>query len=160
MSDFNCIAYDEQDTVKLGSALARHVKAGDVILLNGALATGKTYFVQSLVLALGGSATVTSPSYTIVHHYQTNTMPVIHVDTYRLNSTKEFDDLSLDSYFDSSLLLIEWGECAQAFFDCYLSINFEFAALDNFPQARHITVRGVGDAWLCVLKHLHNQFTQ
>ena len=93
---------------EMGSGLASR----EVIWLEGDLGTGKTTFVQALVRGLGVTATATSPSYALVHHYDGAQGPVYHVDCYRLSRPEEAHDLDWETLQDGVALLIEWPERA------------------------------------------------
>ena len=59
----------EGETRALGAELAKHLVAGDVVLLIGELGTGKTTFVRGVAEALGVVGPVTSPTYSIAQRY-------------------------------------------------------------------------------------------
>jgi len=55
----------------------------------------------------------TSPTYALVHRYESSRGPVYHVDCYRIKSSKEARDLGLDDILLSkAILLVEWPENA------------------------------------------------
>jgi len=60
--------------------------AGSILALKGELGSGKTLFTQGLVAALESDAAVTSPTFTIVHEYQSGRLPVYHFDFFRLEN--------------------------------------------------------------------------
>ncbi|MFT5124055.1 MAG: tRNA threonylcarbamoyladenosine biosynthesis protein TsaE [Kiritimatiellia bacterium] len=101
------------------SPYATHRLAGDflttleapvVLALHGDLGSGKTCFIQGLAIALGIDDAVTSPTYTLVHEYD-STPPLNHIDLYRINSTQEALYLGLDDYFEGEgITAIEWAE--------------------------------------------------
>jgi tRNA threonylcarbamoyladenosine biosynthesis protein TsaE len=94
--------------------LGRTLSHGEVVWLTGELGAGKTTFVQSLVRGLGVSGIATSPSYALVHHYDSRTGPVYHVDCFRLRNPEEARDLDWETLRTGSALLIEWPEKAGA----------------------------------------------
>lgn len=73
---------------EFAAEVTRKLMGGEVLLLSGPLGAGKTTFTQALARALGVTATVHSPSYTIVGEYHVSGHPLvkklIHVDLYRL----------------------------------------------------------------------------
>ncbi len=76
---------DEESTIELGKRLAKIVKVGMVISLEGELGAGKTTLCRGIVAGLGGdSAQVTSPTFTIVNEYEAGTNIVQHCDFTRL----------------------------------------------------------------------------
>lgn len=125
MTSFSLHAHCEADTAKAATALAAHLRAGDVVLLDGALGAGKTTFVQAVARALGATDAVTSPTFGIAHFYETAHGRVIHVDTYRLESLAEFRDLGLDEYLPDAIGLIEWGAAVAEDFRHALHVKIE-----------------------------------
>ncbi|MDZ4662671.1 MAG: tRNA (adenosine(37)-N6)-threonylcarbamoyltransferase complex ATPase subunit type 1 TsaE [Pseudomonadota bacterium] len=82
-----------------------------VVLLEGQLGSGKTFFVQELVKIFGGDV-ATSPSFAIHNRYESTRGLIDHIDLYRLN---DFDDLESTGFWDlfsvpKGLILIEWGD--------------------------------------------------
>ena len=71
---------DEATTVAAGAALARQLRAGDVVTMTGDLGAGKTTFVRGLLQALGHEGEVPSPSFAIVQPYEDLDPPVWHAD--------------------------------------------------------------------------------
>jgi len=109
---------DSGITERLGAALAHAFCArstgastGAVLYLRGELGSGKTTCARSLLHALGVTATVRSPTYTLVDTYSTPELSLVHVDLYRLRSSAEVEELGLrDLTGPNSLMLIEWPE--------------------------------------------------
>lgn len=89
--------------------LAPHLKLGHLITLHGPLGAGKTTFVRALIHSLVGPETqVTSPTFSLVHSYDTQWGSIHHADLYRLETPEEFFELGL---LDTpALTLIEWPE--------------------------------------------------
>ena len=79
----------------LGQKLGTHLRAGDLILLNGPLGAGKTVLVQGIGAALGFNE-VTSPTF-VISRIHKGPLSLIHVDAYRLleggNAALYLDDL-------------------------------------------------------------------
>ena len=120
------ILEDEEATASAGAALAKVVRAGDVITLSGPLGVGKTAFARGLIGALGHDGEVPSPSFSIVQPYEQLEPPIWHVDLYRLEDRSELDELGLDSAQDVALLL-EWPERAgENAWPDVLALAFEF----------------------------------
>jgi len=93
----------------LGALIARQLRAGDLVLLNGELGAGKTTFTRGLGEALGVRGAVTSPTFVLArtHPVPADGAPLVHVDAYRLSSAVELDDLDID--FAGSIVVVEWG---------------------------------------------------
>ena len=105
---------DASATEVLGAALARTfpgARLGAVVHLRGELGSGKTTCARSLLHALGVTATVRSPTYTLVDTYSVADLTCVHVDLYRIQTLSEVDELGLrDLTGPGYLMLIEWPE--------------------------------------------------
>ena len=88
-----------------------HLRPGDVVAVSGELGSGKTTFVRGACRALGVTAPVTSPTYTIGHRYE-GSVPVAHLDLYRFEGVTEADWGALEPYFDDAVVFVEWPEAA------------------------------------------------
>jgi len=101
------------DLNRFGEALGRDLTPPAVIGLSGELGSGKTTLVQAICRGLGAGALATSPTYALVHHYESRAAPVYHVDCYRLKSPDEARDIGFeDMTRERAIVLIEWPERA------------------------------------------------
>jgi tRNA threonylcarbamoyladenosine biosynthesis protein TsaE len=101
----------EDDTAALGRELAATLSAGDVLLLYGDLGAGKTAFVRGLAEGLGvDRSEVSSPTFTLIQEYRGGRLTLFHVDLYRIDDPREFDELGLDEIAEEGVLTIEWAE--------------------------------------------------
>jgi tRNA threonylcarbamoyladenosine biosynthesis protein TsaE len=96
----------------LAEALARQLAPDVTLALHGNLGVGKTTFVQGLARGFGIKDAVTSPTFNIYTvHRSPGTRTLLHLDAYRLESSKEVDDLLLDEFLVSPwCLAVEWPE--------------------------------------------------
>ena len=101
-----------EGTRALGARLARLLRAGDLVLLSGALGAGKTTLAQGIGSAMGVRGRISSPTFVIarVHPARGDGPDLIHVDAYRVSSLEEVDALDLESSMEESVTLVEWGE--------------------------------------------------
>jgi len=100
------------ETEALGADLARELRPGDVVLVQGELGAGKTTFVRGACRALGVTVPVTSPTFTIGQRYPAS-LPVAHVDLYRVVSLDDEEPELLDDYLGADMVsFIEWPEVA------------------------------------------------
>jgi len=120
-----------------------------VVLLQGGLAAGKTYFTRHLVQALGTQDDISSPTYTIANIYQTKRCDVLHVDAYRLSGVQEFYNLGLEEEIETAISIIEWGGRIEEAFDAYLHITF--SAVPEQDGARVLEIAAMGQRALRLL---------
>lgn len=113
MKVLNIISHSEDQTEALARKLAASFVAGDVVVLQGSLGSGKTTFVRALVGARGiDEKLVSSPSYTFVNEYP-GAPPVFHFDFYRLGDVSELYEIGWEDYLGrEGLVLAEWGDRA------------------------------------------------
>ena len=141
-------------TRDLGAAVAGLARPGDVVVLAGDLGAGKTAFVQGFGRALGVTDRITSPTFTLVHVYE-GSLPIHHLDVYRLEQMSEALDLGLAEMLDEGgVVLIEWGD---AIFPVLphelLEVRLTFGAGDD---DRSFDLRPVGTRWAARSAALRN----
>ena len=111
----DAVTHSPEETFALGKRLAGRLRSGDVVALTGDLGTGKTVLVQGICAGLGVQEPVTSPTFTLVQEYR-GTVPVAHIDFYRLHAPGDIAGLDPDGIFESgAVVLIEWAERGLAF---------------------------------------------
>jgi tRNA threonylcarbamoyladenosine biosynthesis protein TsaE len=103
---------DPAATEQIGAAVARSLKRGDVVAVQGDLGAGKTTFARGLIRGLGFAGDIASPTFSIVQVYDAPAMqfPLWHVDLYRIDHVSELDELGLDEARADAALVIEWPE--------------------------------------------------
>ena len=133
-------------THAVAAALAGVVRAGDVILLAGEMGVGKTAFAQGFGRALGVVEPITSPTFTLVHSYDTTGPTLHHADLYRLEHLAEVADLALIELAESDgVVLVEWGDVAESTFGEHVVVRL--GLVDGAPEARMVTFEPVGSSW-------------
>jgi len=128
---------------QLGEKLSAHLRAGDLVLVNGPLGAGKTVLAQGVGAGLG-IAGITSPTF-VVSRVHKAAVPFIHVDAYRLvdseNPNLYLDDLDLD--IAESITLIEWGGAESA----RLSEDRLEITIDRSDEVRKVQITPIGTRW-------------
>jgi tRNA threonylcarbamoyladenosine biosynthesis protein TsaE len=99
-----------EQTEAAGARLAAELQAGDVVLVSGELGAGKTTFVRGACRALGVTAKVTSPTFTIGQLYA-GQPDVAHLDLYRLEGAEP--GLLEDYLTPDRVGFMEWPELAE-----------------------------------------------
>lgn len=100
-------------TETVGAALAQRLEPGDVVLVEGELGAGKTTFVRGASRALGVSAPVTSPTFTIGQRYPAP-VTVSHVDLFRIGDLEDEDPKLLGDYLGpDTITFVEWAQGAE-----------------------------------------------
>jgi tRNA threonylcarbamoyladenosine biosynthesis protein TsaE len=97
-------------TEAVAAELAGRLRPGDVVLVSGELGAGKTTFVRGACRALGVTAAVTSPTFTIARRYD-GVVPISHLDLYRLGDLDAEDPALLaDELAGDRVAFVEWPE--------------------------------------------------
>jgi tRNA threonylcarbamoyladenosine biosynthesis protein TsaE len=103
-----------EETERIAAALAAELRPGDVVTVAGELGTGKTTFVRGACRALGVSAPITSPTYTVGNRYR-GAVDVSHLDLYRFESLSDAEWGDLERYFEEAVVFVEWPEAGAGF---------------------------------------------
>jgi len=101
---------DEKGTEDLANKFAKELQNGQVIVLNGNLGSGKTFFIKKVMQQFGINY-VNSPSFAIVNEYEGKTK-AYHFDFYRLLNIDELFDIGWQEYLNDAeaVIFVEWGE--------------------------------------------------
>ena len=104
------ISKSEGETVAFGRDLAKRLRPGSFVALYGDLGAGKTQFVKGICEAFKVKEVVNSPTFTIVNEYH-GTLPVYHIDLYRMKNIQEIFGIGFDEYSEAGgVCLVEWAE--------------------------------------------------
>ena len=102
-----------EETWALARELAKELKPGDVVCLEGDLGAGKTTFTQGLAAALGVPGRVTSPTFCIVQEHKSENVLLVHMDLYRLHGEEDVEAIGWEDYLArGAIFVIEWPERA------------------------------------------------
>tara|TARA_Y100000813_G_C23887275_1_gene223174 strand:- start:89 stop:511 length:423 start_codon:yes stop_codon:yes gene_type:complete len=129
------------ETIKLGKKFAQSLKPQSIVLLKGPIGAGKTSFVQGIAQGLSILEDITSPTFALSHHYNSGTMPLIHIDLYRLESSSIAREFFLaeeeEAYENNAILVIEWPHLIKPIINNYWEIEIDYAA----DYGRNYTIR-------------------
>ena len=129
-----------------GNVLGTIVDSGDIITLAGPLGAGKTALTQAIARGLGvdPGIYVTSPTFSLLHEYQ-GSLPLYHIDLYRLAGEDEIESLGFTEYFyGNGLTVIEWPERLGSLLPP-VRLHVELAISGQTSRTAILT--GYGDLW-------------
>ncbi len=162
-----------EQTQRVAQRLGELVRGGELLLLDGQLGAGKTTFTQGLARGMNISATVSSPTFTLLKEYQVEPRPaslavaqqavgfpaspssqkvLYHFDLYRLDDPDELYDLGFEEYIGSSgVCVVEWADKVVGFWpDERLRIRLTFVD----ETRRHLLFEATGTHYCELLKQL------
>ena len=126
------------ETHAIAAALAGLCRPGDLVVLSGEMGAGKTAFAKGFGAALGVTEPITSPTFTLVHTYDLpaglghGAKALHHADLYRLDRTAAIADLALEELAEyQGIVLVEWGDVADALFGDHLVVHLEPDLFDD-----------------------------
>ena len=141
-------------TRAFGRRLARLLRAGDVVLLQGPLGAGKTTLVQGVGGGLGVEGPVNSPTFVLLARHDLpeavaapeRPRSLYHADLYRLTDPEEVRDLALAEQAADGALLVEWPERGLE----ALPAEHLLVAIEPDPRdadARRFTIAAIGERY-------------
>ena len=98
-----------------------------IILLRGQLGSGKTTFVNELLLYTYKFKDANSPTFGIINTYNIKDKLVYHYDLYRIKNVSELDEIGFyDNLETEAVHFIEWPEIIpQKLINANFTISFE-----------------------------------
>ncbi len=121
-----------EETQRIGQEIGRSLSIPGVVLLRGALGTGKTTLTRGIAQGLGLDDTsyVNSPSFTLVNVYQ-GVCSIYHVDLYRLDGARDLYSIGIDDFIGKEgVTVVEWSERLSYGFDEAVEVEIEDAGED------------------------------
>ena len=132
------------ETEAIAGRLAARLVPGDIVTVAGELGAGKTTFVRGACRALGVTAPVTSPTFTIGHRYR-GRVDVSHLDLYRFTGISAAEWGDLEPYFEDAVVLVEWPQAGSGVLPA-ARVTAELEHLD--PERRLLRLDAVETALL------------
>ena len=99
---FTFTSNSKEQTRKLGAIIAPLFVPSDVVLLKGDLGAGKTTLVGGVAEALKVNEDVISPTFNIMKCYFKGTLPLYHIDAYRLEGQNI--ELGLEEFIEDLVI--------------------------------------------------------
>lgn len=163
--EFTVQLTDLTATEALGTALGTQLRAGDLLILTGALGAGKTTLTQSLGVGLNVREGIISPTFVLARQHPSliDGPGLIHVDAYRLKDQNDVDTLDLESTLAESVTVVEWGlGKVEHLTDSRLELQLDRGALTaaaekpavnpweeeaDLDEPRLFTLKAIGPRW-------------
>jgi tRNA threonylcarbamoyladenosine biosynthesis protein TsaE len=127
------------ETIELAKSFSENITDSEVVVLEGELGSGKTFFIRHLLKCFGVQ-NVSSPTFAIVNEY-TAKFNFYHFDFYRINKENELIEIGFNDYLvaENSVVLIEWGSLFPDLLpkkrtEISIRVNEEFSREFEFSQ--------------------------
>lgn len=122
-------SHSPEETRVIGRILGERASPGEIYLLIGELAAGKTRLTQGILNGLGSTELARSPTFVLIAEYQ-GRIPLYHMDLYRVGSVEQAEDLGIDEYLEGDgLTVVEWADNVPGVFpDDALRIQLDFVS--------------------------------
>lgn len=97
-------------TARVARKVSSILKKGDIVLFRGELGSGKTFMIKNIAVSFKvNPKEVKSSSFIIMREYP-GTIPVVHIDLYRLTPAQIPDEVFTEMSEKKGLVLIEWAD--------------------------------------------------
>tara|TARA_Y100000994_G_scaffold33589_1_gene23820 strand:- start:251 stop:688 length:438 start_codon:yes stop_codon:yes gene_type:complete len=120
-----------EETIQLGKKFAQELNPKSIILLQGPIGAGKTSFVQGIAKGLRIEEDITSPTFALSHHYNSGTIPLVHMDLYRLEDGLMAKELFIseeeEALQNDAIIVIEWPALIETVLNKFWRIEISYA---------------------------------
>ena len=142
--------HSPEETEAIGRKIAAKLLPGDIIAYYGDLGAGKTALVRGMG-AEAGTNEVRSPTFTIVHEYETKPR-LIHFDAYRLGDAEELFAIGFEDYLaQDAILVLEWAERVP---EALPKARLEIFLSGSGDEPRTLELRPIGEQYESVVEAL------
>ncbi|MBB5182597.1 tRNA (adenosine(37)-N6)-threonylcarbamoyltransferase complex ATPase subunit type 1 TsaE [Catenisphaera adipataccumulans] len=138
-----------QDTQRFAEKMADACRGHQIVItMDGDLGAGKTTWTQWFGKALGITAVINSPTFTILKDYtQGNGEPFHHIDAYRLEGIQQ--DLGFEDCFDEGICVVEWASYIRDQIpDDHIAMSWQ----EGIDEDRTVTVTATGPTSRAILE--------
>ena len=91
---------------QFGNSLAKSLRSGDVIFLQGNVGTGKTTISRGILRGFGYEGVVVSPTYTLIETYDLKFYRIAHFDLYRIDNPQDLESIGYRDFFDGETICL------------------------------------------------------
>ena len=123
------------ETISFGKDFVKNLTPKSIIILKGPIGAGKTSFVQGIGQGLSIKEPITSPTFSLSHHYESGSMHLIHMDLYRIENSLSAKELFIEEEeeleINNGLLIIEWPELIEPILEIFWKIEINYASKDG-----------------------------
>ena len=120
-----------KETIQLGRKFAQGLNPKSIILLQGPIGAGKTSFVQGIADGLCVKEDITSPTFALSNHYNSGTIPLVHMDLYRIENSLMAKELFIyeeeEATQNEAVMVIEWPELIKPVLNNFWEIEISYA---------------------------------
>lgn len=128
--NFCYISTSEEKSKNLGYKISEFLFPGSVITLSGDLGAGKTTLAGGIARGLGIKDRVNSPTFNIMKCYFNATIPLFHIDAYRLEDGNK--EIGLEEFIEGKgITLIEWPVYIKELINFDTALKIEITHLGN-----------------------------
>ena len=127
---------NEAETIALAEKLAANLRGGELIVFDGDLGAGKTFFTGAMCEALGvDQKKVSSPTFVIMKKYS-GKFDIYHWDFYRISSVDELYIADFPEYLkaEKSVTIVEWADMFKECWEAHrpmIRIEIKFGIGEN-----------------------------
>lgn len=140
MTTHNYKDIDLIELEKIAHNISSNLTIGDVICLTGDLGAGKTTLAKLIIQnLLQAKEEVTSPTFNLVHTYDTAKGRVWHFDLYRLEKSNDIIELGIDDALEYGISIIEWPQIIHDILPNH-AVNIELSFSDQ-DHLRNLSIK-------------------
>lgn len=104
------ISYTLKEIDSIASKVLSEAKS-KTLLFYGDMGAGKTTLIKAMVKALGATDLASSPTFSLVNEYETESGKIFHFDFYRIEDEMEALDMGIEDYLNlNTWKFIEWPQ--------------------------------------------------
>ncbi|MBI5150265.1 MAG: tRNA (adenosine(37)-N6)-threonylcarbamoyltransferase complex ATPase subunit type 1 TsaE [Candidatus Omnitrophica bacterium] len=169
MKTVSLLSKSESETLRFGERLAKHLRKGDILCLEGELGSGKTTLIKGIAKGLKiASERVNSPTFVLMNAYHGRLpvprsgtysagqagLPLYHFDLYRLEKADEIGAIGYEEFlYGDGVAVIEWAERLGALTPKeYLRVELKHKG----ENERSIKLAAVGEKYCRITRGLVN----